>query len=282
MITLPEHVLQADVGAVGFSWDGTSPHPVKEGVQVPNKETAMDWAEHQRIVCNAGKLLVSWTKEKHQGKGKDAFTALKDAYDASNKGRSVLRVSKGIHQPETNPHLQVRVVASFYNAQSGTTTETHYTLHLNVSATEVTGVDGLVDTFQWEGVQFTYEDANWTYRWPVLPQPPQAKRSTPSRRASISYAQLADHINELARLEKERLQREEQAKAKLLSATLEGKIKLELARLEKEEGLILRTSKKGDAGPKFYKGQTSSFVATKYGKGHNVIWDPKTEKLIKA
>lgn len=36
---------------------------------VPNKDTAMDWAEHQRIVCNARHPLASWPPEKHAGKG---------------------------------------------------------------------------------------------------------------------------------------------------------------------------------------------------------------------
>ena len=280
MITMPEDVLQADEGEVGFSWDGTSPHPIFDDETVPNKETTMDWAEHQRIVCNAGKLLTSWTSEKHTGKGKQAFRALKDAYDGSNKQRAVLRVSKGIHQPETNPHLQLRIVETFFNNEDKTSTSVNYTFHLDVSATEITS-SGLVDRFQWDGAQFSYEDANRWYRWPVLAVPPRAKNSSASRRASISYASLQAHLNDLAEQEKKRLRQEALDQQKLQAQTLEGKINLELVRLKEEEQVELRRLK-SEPSPKFFKGTTKAYVCTKYGKGYYVIWDEKTQKLIKT
>jgi hypothetical protein len=281
MITMPADVLQADEGTVGFSWDGTSPHPVLGGVMVPNKETTMDWAEHQRIVFNARKLMASWKPAEHTGKGKDAFRALKDAYDGSNKDRSVLKVSKGIHQPETNPHLQVRVVATFHNVEQGTSMSHTYTFHLNVSATELKDVKGLDDSFQWEGVQFSFEDANFWYRWPVLAVPARTKNSAPTRRYSISYASLTEHMNDLAEQEKERVRLEAQEQAKLKAANLEESINLDLERLEKEEGVVLR-KKANEPSPKFFKGTTKAFVVNKYGKGYYVIWDAKTNKLIKT
>lgn len=70
----------------------------------------------------------------------------------------------------------------------------------------------------------------------------------------------------MARLEAERLRLEAQAQARaatlLLATTTERKIKLELTRLETEEQMFLRTSKPGDASPKFYKSKVSSPTST--------------------
>lgn len=268
MITLPEHVLQADEGEVGFSWDGTSPHPDREGEMVPNKETSMNWAEHQRIVCSARGLLASWTPDKHAGDGKKAFGALKDAYEG-NKGRSCLRVSKGIHQPEANPHLQLRVVEEFGKGQAA-----HYTFHLAVSATEITGVSGLDHRFRWDAAQFSYETANWRYCWPVLPVPPRRKNETPSRRNSISYASLDAYTTALA--EKEKQQKHLDALENLKEA-----IEQDLVRLEKEEGMMLRKLK-NEPPANFWKGKTKTFVVDRYRKGYYVIWDEKTKKLVQT
>ncbi|MBN3757745.1 hypothetical protein G3N95_32815 [Paraburkholderia sp. Tr-20389] len=280
MITMPEDVLQANEGEVGFSWDGTSPHPVYADATVKNKDTTMNWAEHQRIVCSAGKLLTSWTADEHTGKGKKAFRALKDAYDGSNKQRAVLRVSKGIHQPETNPHLQLRVVETFFNNEDNTSRSVNYTFHLDVSATEITS-PGLVDRFQWDGVRFSYEDENNWYRWPVLAVPPRAKNSSASRRASISYASLQTHLNDLAEQEKKRLRQEALDQQKLQAQTLEAKINQELVRLKQEEQVELRR-RNNEPSPKFFKGTTKAYVVNKYSKGYYVIWDEKTQKLIKT
>lgn len=279
MITMPEDVLQADEGVVGFTWDGTSAHPQDPDQEVPNKETTMDWAEHQRITCAAGKLLTSWTTGQHTGNGKAAFKALKDAYDGvTNKGRSVLRVAKGIHQPLTNPHLQVRVVASYYNAQADTTTNFNYTFHLNVSATEVTA-DGLTDRFRWEPVQFSYEDANRWYRWPAVATH-NRKNSTTKRRASISYASLVEHMEDLAEQEAERLRLEkiEQAKAKV--ATLKESIELEVARL-KTEDIVLRVKPPHEPPKGFWTGKARAIFTNKYGqKPHYMKWSDAQKKVI--
>jgi hypothetical protein len=283
MITLPEDVLQADVGEVGFSWDGESPHPQEPDKLVPNKETTMDWAEHQRITCNAGKLLVSWTTDKHAGEGKKAFKALKDAYVGSNKGRSVLRVSKGIHQPEVNPHLQVRVVSTFYDGKE-VASVSRYTFHLDVAATEVKDVDGLEDRFQWEGVQFKYKDGGNWYSWPALPAPRKGKNATPSRRASISYASLSDHLNKLAEQEAQRLKQEKLAKEQLLAATLETKIQSAVEALKTNEGLVLRQLK-NEPAKNFFKGTAKTYFVHQYGhrgKGGYYIWDAKAESLVKT
>jgi hypothetical protein len=273
MITLPEHVLQADEGVTGFSWEGESPHPQYPDEMVPNKETAMDWAEHQRIVCNARKLLTSWTPDKHTGKVKDAFKALNDAYNTSGS-RSVMRVSKGIHQPETNAHLQLRVVTEFGSVAKGTAASVVHTFHLDVAATEVKGVDGLDDRFQWEGVQFSYKNAARWECWPALAVVPRMKNSTASRRLSISAVALAAHQTALAeaRKEKERLDAQ---------ATLEGQILKALAVLEEKEGLTLRKLK-NEPPARFWKGTGKAFVVNRYGKGHYVEWNAKTQALDKV
>lgn len=272
MITKPEDVKQADKGVVGFDWDGESPHPINDDETVPNLESSMDWAEHQRIVFDAMKLMTTWTTAAHAGKGKDAFKALKDCYDGSNKDRSVLYVSKGIHQPEVNPHMQLRVVSTFF--QDGEKRETSYTFHLDVTATEVKGVKGLDDSFQWEGVRFSYKVLNNWYGWPVLPAPPKGKRSTPSRRNSISAVSLKEHIDEQNRLEKERLRKE-------AADNLEEAIQIELERLEKEDSVKLRMLK-NEPSPKFWKGTTKAYVVNKYSKGYYVIWDKDQKKLVKT
>jgi len=279
MISLPEDVLQADVGEVGFSWDGQSPDPNVPNRMNPNKVTAMDWAEHQRIVFNAGKLLASWAPESHTGNGKKAFKALKDAYDGTNGNRSVMRVAKGIHQPLTNPHMQIRVVSTFTDADKNERA-TRYTFHLDVSAREVVGVDGLDDSFQWDGVQFKYEDANTWYRWPAAAVR-NMKGSTFSRRSSISFASLDEYMTDLAEKETARLRLERQKQTELVATNLEDAIKAELVRFETEEGLVLRTEPA--PSPKFFKGTTAAFLKPKgHGKGYNVIWNATTRKLVKS
>jgi hypothetical protein len=273
MITLPEHVQKADEGVTGFSWDGKSPHPQRPDEQVPNKDTTMNWAEHQRIVCNARKLLTSWTSDKHKGKAKDAFKALNDAYNTPDS-RSEMRVSKGIHQPLTNAHLQLRVVASFGSVSKGTDANAVYTFHLNVGATEIKGIDGLEDRFQWEGVQFTYENAKVWECWPALPVAPRMKESSASRRLSISAVSLAAHQRSLdeARKAEERLDAQ---------TTLEGQIQKALDTLKEKEGLTLRKLK-NEPPAKFWKGTTKAFVVNGYGKGYYVEWNAKTQTLDKV
>ncbi len=272
MITLPEHVLQADKGVTGFSWDGESPHPEEPDVMVPNLESTMDWAEHQRIVCSARKLLTTWSADKHQGKAKDAFKALNDAYNTPDS-RSVLRVSKGIHQPLVNAHLQLRVDRTFGSASKGNEGSAVYTFHLNVEASEIKGVEGLDNSFQWEGVQFSYKNEKVWAKWPALAVAPRMKNKL-TRRQSISAVDLAEHTR---KLEQERKEKERLAAA----ASLEEQIQKALAVLEEKEGLTLRKLK-NEPPAKFWKGTTKAFVVNKYGKGHYVQWNADTKTLEKT
>lgn len=222
MITLP-----SDIGfephdpedksddAIGYAWDG------KDGDN-PNKETAMDWAEHQSIVFAARGLLGdgSFGGEK-VGKQNyisgDVRTAYKQLYAAYAKpGASVVRVSKGIHQPTVDPHLQLRT-----STQHGSGPVLHHKFHLNVSAEPVLGVDGL-DTgrFTWTPVQFAMKHVDKKiYKWPrvVTVSRKDRQNNLKARRLSISTADLQAHMDVLAeeRAAAEEAEREAKAAAAL-------------------------------------------------------------------
>ena len=93
-------IKSSDVGKRS-GWDGTSPHP-QTGVPVPNKETAMDWTEHQNVVAASASLMA--------GTGiPEIFENLRialGAIDRKDKKASIY-VTKGIHQPHTNPHIRL-------------------------------------------------------------------------------------------------------------------------------------------------------------------------------
>jgi hypothetical protein len=186
MITRPEDVTKVDPTAEG-AWDGVSVDR-HTGRENPNKETTMDWAEHQRIVFEARGLLASAIT--HTGDVKKAFNALKSAFE-DQTSRTEVRVSKGIHQPFSNPHLQMRTVSTFRGAPGAAATEVVHKFHLNVSAVDTKEIEG---RFRWVGVQFTYLHKSETYSWPKLPAAVQNKRD---RRASISFASLAEHMTKL-------------------------------------------------------------------------------------
>lgn len=184
------------------SWDGTSAHPVVPGRMVPNKETAMTWAEHIRIVLEAGKLLA--------GEVPEEFADLKHAYHGERSGSGTgsvssveLYVSKGIHQPETNPHIQLETEAQLLTRDNPSDKKSKlvprtdvppriWKYHLNVSAVD-TPQKG--DSFQWVGVQFSRQVGNTIHVWPksatiVMKSPV----TTIGRRNSISSADLDAHV----------------------------------------------------------------------------------------
>lgn len=184
MISRPEDVTQTQAGDETYTWDGTS-IDLNSGRTVSNKETAMDWAEHQRIVFNARTLLASDIS--HTGDVKKAFKALQSAFNDTNS-RTEVRVSKGIHQPLTNPHLQLRTLSTFKGESGAISNSVVHKFHLNVSAVDT---PELADRFQWVGVQFSYLHNGNTFRWPIVAGVSQVKRE---RRASISFASLAAYI----------------------------------------------------------------------------------------
>lgn len=136
MITLPDDVKQDG------NWDGTS---LDRGARVNNLESKMGFKEHQRIVCTAGGLLVSMNYsavEQQDNKAKAALMLLKQTYTGNDGG--VLYISKGIHQPYNNPHIQLKV-------DDGHT----YLYHLDVSAHTVVTDHADKEHFHWTGACFS-------------------------------------------------------------------------------------------------------------------------------
>jgi hypothetical protein len=192
MIIRPSDILSSSESG---GWDGTSDDD-RSGRANPNLESSMDWAEHQRIVFEAGKLLpigeIPFTVAPNRD-GRDAFSRLQAAYHETGS-RSVLKVSKGIHQPLTNPHLQLRLETSF-GGGGGTPIQTAVnTFHLDVSAIDSTDLD---DRFQWKGVQFSVVVGSKTYSWPESATR-QFKQNSLTRRNSISANDLNDHLQAVA------------------------------------------------------------------------------------
>jgi hypothetical protein len=197
-------ILPSAIGKRG-SWDGTSDHPVVSGRTVPNKETSMNWAEHQGIVLNANKLLA--------GEVPEEFADLKRAYygelgvsDTGSRWSVKIFVSKGIHQPETNPHMQLETEAQLLTRQypndrnsrlvpKADTPPRIWKYHLDLSAVDC---KDKADSFQWVGVQFSRQVGSTIHVWPrtavVVMKSPATTRG---RRNSISSADLAAHVDAL-------------------------------------------------------------------------------------
>lgn len=204
MITRPDDVLSTDECG---GWDGRSVDPQTD-LEHPNKETAMDWSEHQRIVCEARKLLAGQIEIAPRAV-KEAFRELQAAYNDADS-RSVVKVSKGIHQPTVNPHLQLRMVTTFRNGQ--VVNEVVRKFHLDVSAIDT---PEMADRFKWTGVQFSFVHNNQTYKWPLAANPVIVKRE---RRKSVSTTDLAAHVQALE------LERQKEA-ARLLAEAEEQQLR---------------------------------------------------------
>lgn len=228
MITMPSDVLaeahnaaDPDDDDIGYAWDG------RDGNN-PNKQTSMDWAEHQRIVFEARGLLGDGTfggemVGRRNYIAGDVRTAFKQLYAAYAKGgASVVRVSKGIHQPTVDPHLQLRT-----STQHDGGPVLHHKFHLNVSAEPVPDVDGLGSgRFIWKPVQFAMKHVDdEVYRWPrvvtISRKDPARQRGPRVRRLSISPGMLQAHMDAL---EEERLAAEEVERAAAAEAAKKLKV----------------------------------------------------------
>ncbi len=195
MITLPGDIQQGD------SWDG------RTGFD-SHLESNMDFEEHQRIAFNALTLLGGDLAVADNAAGQKLMQ-LKEAYENGGPG-DVLYISKGIHQPNTNPHMQLRLKRG----------KAWYTFHLNVSVSDV-DIAGLPQSyFHWVGVQFTAEESTvfGTERacWPLVASHDTKYRHA-RRRWSIAPKNVQATIEalaETARVEQERQERIEQAKAR--------------------------------------------------------------------
>lgn len=223
MITVPGDVEK------GGDWDGKS-HVDGVG-EVDNLESAMDFAEHQRIVCDARGLLASFSQgaAAKWGTGKGdlecivAFDHLKQCFESSTT-KFKLTITKGIHQPLTNPHLQLTL-------HEAGKIDKGRKFHLDVAASLVKSKLGAEEpeAFIWQPVKFTYVDSQKHHCWPEAADP-QLKKNTfgpgygnTSRRRRNSIS-LATHNDRLAALE------EKEAAQK---AALAEKIAADKAALEK-------------------------------------------------
>lgn len=187
MITVPADVLASGVSG---GWDGESVDS-NTGRLNPNKETSMTWAEHQRIVCAARSLLAT-DIQLVPDEVKKVFESLKSAYH-KQPTEYYLKVSKGIHQPFDNPHLQLYLQGTF--RQKGVTYLQDHgkKFHLNLSAVDAPEKE---DAFQWQGVQFSYMYNNTSYQWPVN-APVTPKSRAVGRRNSVSAVDLQSYIRKL-------------------------------------------------------------------------------------
>lgn len=182
MITMPSDVKQE------ANWSGTSKDS-NTGATVSNLESSMSFAEHQRIVCDAKVLIATLNypqEDQDANKAKAALMILKSAYTTNDTG--AVYISKGIHQPRSDPHIQLSV------DDGGET----YLYHLDVSAHDVVTADDGSGHFHWRGVRFSARIRNdkpsWEaekYDWAVWPEGVVVtKKAFRSRRDSISGPQL--------------------------------------------------------------------------------------------
>ena len=173
------------------TWNGTSQHPQNALQTVKNLDSSMDWSEHQKIVTSALALLTGAAVP-------EAFQYLKSAYeDKAVDGRKTqIFVSKGIHQPETNPHMQLETETKSTDPLAvGAAYVKRY--HLNVSAVPT---PHMANRFKWFGVQFTTtDDQNSMHEYPVGIVPVmKLPATTLGRRHSVSRADLSAHIKAIA------------------------------------------------------------------------------------
>ena len=267
MISMPEDVLST--GESG-GWDGWSVDSAT-GYDNPNKETKMDWAEHQRIVFNARSLLAG-PIETTPSDVKKAFRELQSAYtDAAS--RSVVKVSKGIHQPFDKPHLQLRMVTTFTD-KGVVTAEVVRKFHLYVNAINTLQK---ADAFEWKGVQFSLEHNGKYYYWP-LSSPIIVKQRGAGRRNSVSSVDLEAHVAAVAEAKRqaERIAAEEARAAKAQS--------FEAAWEEFLTGHRLQNDQKYKTAPAKFKAG-STVMSVKGGTlrgGIHVKYDPVTIEIYQT
>jgi hypothetical protein len=187
MITL--QAIQTDPNQT-TKWDDRTGRPY------PNLASRMDFAEHQRIVLNALQLLAGDVDVDNNLAG-EKLEQLKEAYDSSDQ-KDVLYISKGIHQVENDPHIQLRL------KRGGS----YYTIHLNVSASE--DAPGLPERyFHWVGVQFLADHDYgqpigkvFAY-WPLNVAARDMKNHQSRRRFSIAPNDIQQKIQDIARKQQE-------------------------------------------------------------------------------
>lgn len=255
MIILPDEIKK------GANWNGSSVDH-NTGQSNPNLQSSMNFAEHQRIVFAARGLIetMDFTQEQQdENPAKAALMILKAAF--LNNDGGVVYISKGIHQPAADPHMQLSVVVGG---------ETHL-FHLDVSAHEVVTDTGGGNHFHWKGVRFSArvkkpkvfgeaEAFDWAF-WPEnVDVTPKRNRD---RRNSISPQALLD-LNAAIDAEKAR------AKAQSDKAKRENEV---IDAISTKLGLTMKTPKFSKA--KFFSGQAVDFT-TKNGATKSCSFDGVT------
>lgn len=200
-------------------WDKTSAHPIDPSIQVPNKETSMPWSEHQRIVAESAKLLVGDAVPEIFHNLRIALGIISSKKpmggEEMQEETATIYVSKGIHQPQTNPHMQIetetKTIRTKGKGRGKTTRESKVYIqryHLNVSVEVRKDITGMSGRFTWQGVQYTALDSDGkTVAWPVgvsifmkLPT------SDKMRRNSVSGSDYAEKVAQIAKeIEKAKL-----------------------------------------------------------------------------
>lgn len=254
MITRPEHVQQVTGtgGWDGRSWGGNR--------WLQHKETSMDWPEHQRIVCEARSLMVD-RPDLGSGDARARFVteAFFDLYMAYTANNVTLYVSKGIHQPNSNPHIQLLTTRG----------DTSYTFHLVVSATGLPNAQG---RFRWVGTKFTVIDNRYPYSWPLGVG--NAERR--GQRQSMSAVQLQGHINQLREREAAERQRQQLA----AGAVRDAEFAAALTAFHREQGPQGLRIDFGKTRPENVKSGKAAVVARGPGRTRNVKYDPAAKAFV--
>lgn len=151
------------------NWNGRSlvHHEGGGSEMVDNLESTMSFAEHQRIVCAARQLIVTFAPDKTTWAAGGATTAalaafadMRECYDSADT-RLTLKVSKGIHQPYHDPHMQLEL------HRDGEAIKGRR-FHLNVSATPLAERPDYLSeqTYQWAAHSFGFMVDKRIFQWP--------------------------------------------------------------------------------------------------------------------
>jgi hypothetical protein len=185
---------------------------------------------------------------------------LKEAYEGGDEN-DVLYIAKGIHQPDTNPHMQLKLKRG----------NGWYTYHLNVAVSNA-DIPGLHSGyFHWIGVQFAAEDGKLEACWPLVPSSKDTKYRHARKRWSIAPKNVQSTIEAIARTRRETEERENRIEqGKLAEAKkVEGR-KVITGQLAAQKWTI--PGNKNAGMNKLIEGQTVS-VTTQRGKTVNVKFD---------
>lgn len=150
MITLPQ-ITAAD------NWSGMSEDPNQPGVLVPNLDSKMDLEEHRRIVLEAAALFTG-PFPAYAGPAWESLRQLRTVFTTTTK--EPVYISKGIHQPTVDPHIQLTMAVKNDN------TTKNVQFHLNLTAVDRGDDRSGTMRYTWKAVQFTAVAGNVLAAWP--------------------------------------------------------------------------------------------------------------------